>query len=221
MSANFLLSCSHHAFTKSAPISDIFHWGRERNLFQWSQAWFILHILISWGWYSFTHPPSTDFDRNDWFPLDAKKRNNDTDCWEDAEEVEHTASHLYQRNVLIFLIGREAEECALNQCFAFARKNKYIWICRFPAVQTSAWLWWRSITSNNMYIRVLDGWRAHSLLCFSSLELGWIYKVSKLFCALSPKIWMEMGVYCMEGDALGWMNTCATYIYVIYTLCVK
>ena len=108
-------------------------------------------------------------------------------------------------------------------------KNKHIWIYRFPAVQTSAWLWWRSITSNNMYIRVLDGWKAYSLcrfgretlLCFSSLELGWIYKVSKLFCALSPKIWMEMGVYCMEGDALGWMNTCATYIYVIYTLCVK
>ena len=71
-------------------------------------------------------------------------------------------------------------------------KNKHIWIYRFPAVQTSAWLWWRSITSNNMYIRVLDGWKAYSLcrfgretlLCFSSLELGWIYKVSKLFCAL-------------------------------------
>ena len=120
-----------------------------------------------------------DVDRNDWFPLDAKKRNIDKDCWEDAEEDGHTASHLYQRNVLIFLIGREAEECALNQCFAFGRKNKYIWIYRFPADQTSAWLWWRSITSNNMYIRVLD-----SLLCFSSLELGSICKVSKLFCAL-------------------------------------
>ena len=123
-------------------------------------------------------------------------------------------------------------------------KNKHIWIYRFPAVQTSAWLWWRSITSNNMYIRVLDGWKAYSLcrfgretlLCFSSLELGWIYKVSKLFCALflwniyvgvnlkshklfcalSPKIWMEMGVYCMEGDALGWMNTCATYMLNIH-----
>ena len=49
----------------------------------------------------------------------------------------HTASHFDQRNVQILHIGWEAEVCALNQCFAFARKNKYIWIHRFPAIQTS------------------------------------------------------------------------------------